>query len=82
MLSYAQGREMLGMVYVFEFSIIEVEGNRIILQTIKQRIETKDLARAHGESMMHNVLFKDQKANVCVIKDQNGTMLCEMRANA
>jgi hypothetical protein len=70
------------MVYVFEFSIIEVDGNRIILQTIKQRIKTKDLARAHGESMMRNVLFKDQKANVCLIKDQNGIMLCEVRANA
>jgi len=69
------------MVYAFEFSI-EVDGNRIIIQTIKQRVKTKDLARAYGESMMRDALFKDQKANVRLIKDQNGTMLCEARANA
>jgi hypothetical protein len=70
------------MVYVLEFLIIELDGNRTLLQTIKHRVKTKDLARAYGEALMQNVLFGDQKANACLIKDQNGTMLCELRADA
>jgi hypothetical protein len=70
------------MVYVLEFLIIELDGNRTLLKTIKHRVKTKDLARAYGEALMQNVLFGDQKANARLIKDQNGTMLCELRANA
>jgi hypothetical protein len=30
--------------------------------------------------MMHNVLFGDQEATVCIIKDQTGNTLGEVRA--
>ena len=68
------------MVYVFEFFTVEPDGNRLLIEIMKHRVKTKDLARAHGESMMHNVLFGDQKATVCIIKDQTGNTLGELRA--
>ena len=68
------------MVYVFEFFTVEPDGNRLLLEITKHRAKTKDLAHAHGQSMMHNVLFGDQKATVCIIKDQTGNTLGEVRA--
>ena len=68
------------MVYVFEFFTIEPDGKRLLLEITKHRAKTKHLAYAHGQSAMHNVLFGDQKATVCIIKDQTGNTLGELRA--
>ena len=68
------------MVYVFEFFTVEPGGNRLLLEITKHRVKTRDLARAHGKSMMRNVVFGDQKATVCIIKDQTGNTLGEMLA--
>ena len=68
------------MVYVFEFFTVEPDGSRLLLEITKHRAKTKDLAHAHGKSIMHNVLFGDQKATVCIIKDQTGNTLGEVRA--
>lgn len=68
------------MVYIFEFFTVEPDGNRLLLEITKHRAKTKELARAHGESLMHNVLFGDQKATMCIIKDQTGNTLGEVRA--
>jgi hypothetical protein len=67
------------MVYVFEFFTVEPDGNRLLLEITKLRAKTRDLARAHGESMMRNVVLGDQKATVCIIKDQTGNTLGEVR---
>ncbi len=68
------------MVYVFEFLAVEPDGNRLLLEITKHRVKTRDLAHAHGQSMMDNVLFGDQKATVCIIKDQTGNTLGEVHA--
>ena len=67
------------MVYVFEFFTVEPDGNRLLLEITKHRAKTKDLAHAHGKSMMGNAAFGDQKATVCIIKDQTGNILGEVR---
>jgi hypothetical protein len=73
-------KQEVSMVYVFEFFTVGPDGNRLPLEITKYRAKTKDLARAHGESMMHNALFGDQKATMCIIKDQTGNTLGEVRA--
>ena len=70
------------MVYMFDFFVVEPAGNRFLLGTTKHRAKTRDLADAYGASMMRNVLFRDQKAAICVIKDQVGHTLREVRADA
>jgi len=73
-------KQEVSMVYVFEFFAVEPDGNRLLLEITKHRAKTRDLAHAHGQSIMHNVLFGDQKATVCTIKDQTGNTLGEVRA--
>jgi hypothetical protein len=73
-------KQEVSMVYVFEFFTVEPDGNRLLLEITKHRSKTKDLARAHGQSMMRNVVLGDQKATVCIIKDQTGNTLGEVRA--
>ncbi len=68
------------MVYVFEFLAFEPDGNRLLIEITKHLVKTRDLAHAHGQSMMDNVLFGDQKATVCIIKDQTGNTLGEVHA--
>jgi hypothetical protein len=70
------------MVYMFEFFKVEPDGDRLLLEITKHRAKTRDLADSYGESMMRNVLFRDQKAAICVIKDQVGHTLREVRADA
>jgi hypothetical protein len=73
-------KQEVSMVYVFEFFTVEPDGNRLLLEITKHRAKTKDLAHAHGDSMMRDVVFGDQKATVCIIKDQTGNTLGEVRA--
>jgi hypothetical protein len=73
-------KQEVSMVYVFEFFTVEPDGNRLLLEITKHRAKTRDLARSHGESMMRDVVLGDQKATVCVIKDQTGNTLGEVRA--
>ena len=54
-------KQEVSMVYVFEFFTVEPDGNRLLLEITKHRAKTKDLAHAHGDSMMRNVVFGDQK---------------------
>ncbi|MEF3366405.1 hypothetical protein V3H18_07645 [Methylocystis sp. 9N] len=70
------------MVYLFEFFAVEATGNRLCLNTTKRRVKTAALADAYGQSMMRDLVFDDQKATVCVIKDQVGHTLREVLANA
>jgi len=70
------------MVYMFEFFTFESDGDRLLLEITKHRAKTGDLADSYGKSMMRNVLFHDQKAGICVIKDQVGHKLREVRADA
>jgi hypothetical protein len=69
------------MVYMFEFFAIEGAGNRLLLNTTKYRVKTGALADTYGKATMHNVAFHDQKASICVIKDQVGHILREVSAD-
>ena len=73
-------KQEVSMVYMFEFFTVEPDGNRLLLEITKHRAKTRNLARAHGEAMMRNVVLGDQKATVCVIKDQTGNTLAEVGA--
>jgi hypothetical protein len=70
------------MVYLFEFFAIGASGTRLSLNATKQRVKTAALADAYGQAMMRDVVFGDQKAAVCVIKDQVGHTLREVLADA
>ncbi len=70
------------MVYVLEFFAIDLDGNRLLLEAVKHCAKSLVLAHAYGESMMRNTLIRDRKATICVIKDQTGHALGEMRANS
>jgi hypothetical protein len=70
------------MVYVFELFEIDLDGNRLLLETTKYRLKGKDLANGHAASMMDNMLFKGKRATLCAIKDQTGSLICEVRAVA
>jgi len=70
------------MVYIFDFFTIDLDGGRHPLETIKYRLKTRDLAHAHGQEMMHNFIFSGKRATACLIKDQTGNILGEVRAKA
>jgi hypothetical protein len=69
------------VVYMFEFFAIEGAGTRLLLNTTKYRVKTGALADAYGKATMRNVAFHDQKASICVIKDQVGHILREVSAD-
>jgi hypothetical protein len=70
------------MVYMFEFFAVEAAGARLLLGASKHRVKTGALADAFGKATMRNVAFHDQKADICVIRDQVGHMLREVPADA
>lgn len=70
------------MVYLFEFFAVDAEGYRVSINTTKHRERTAALADAYAQSIMRNILFRDQRAGVCIIKDQVGHTLREILANA
>lgn len=70
------------MVYLFEFFAVEPSGCRVSINTTKHRERTAALADAYAQSIMRNILFRDQKASVCLIKDQVGQILREVIASA
>jgi len=70
------------MIYVFELFAIDVDGRRLLLKTTKHRVNSKNLALAHGESMMRNLLFNGKRATICAIKNQTGSLIGEVRCQA
>jgi hypothetical protein len=70
------------MVYLFEFFAINAAGQRLSLNATKRRVKTAALADAYGQTMMRDVFYDDQKATICVIKDQVGHTLREVFADA
>jgi hypothetical protein len=70
------------MIYMFEFFAVEPAGSRLLLSASKNRVKTGALADAYGKATMRNVAFHDQKANVCVIRDQVGHILREVLVDA
>ncbi len=70
------------MIYVFEFFSIDATGHRLSLDATKRRVKTAALADAYGQTRMGDVFCDDQRATVCVIKDQVGHTLREVLANA
>jgi len=70
------------LVYMFELFAVQAAGNRLLLNTTKHRVKTGVLADAYGKAMIRELAFSDQKADVCVIKDQVGHTLREVFADA
>jgi hypothetical protein len=70
------------VIFKFEFLSVELDGSRFLLETTKHRLKTRELAHEFGKSMMRDGLFRERKANTCIIKDQSGKTLGEVRLNA
>ncbi len=70
------------MIYVFELFAIDDDGSRLPLETAKYRLKSKDLAHGHAKSMMDNMLFNGKRATLCAIKDQTGSLMGEVHAEA
>ena len=69
------------MVYLLEFLVIEGGGKRVIYQTT-YRAKSVERASHHAKSVMKNVKFQDETAQLCEVKDQMGNILNVVRANA
>jgi len=72
------------VIYLLEFYHHPPENgvNRIQLTTEKRRLKSPDLARAYARGAMENVLFDGKAAHSCRIKDQAGTLICEVKSDA
>src|SRR5271166_4119141 len=70
------------MVWHFEFYRVNSDGTRTGGDRITDTSESIDQAAAQGKSMMENITFGFGKANLCVIKNQNGTPIREVSRDA
>jgi hypothetical protein len=62
------------MVYVFEFFAGAGEDRRS-LDWMTYRAKSVDQARDHAKAFMRNVKVRDEKPDLCVVKDQLGNTL-------
>lgn len=78
MLLSKQGRRWV--IYVPEFfHLLHGDGGRVRLATEKQRIKTKDHAVSYVHAAMENGVFDGLSADGCLIKDQAGALICEVK---
>jgi hypothetical protein len=62
------------VVYVFEFFAVSGEQRRPI-DWVTHRAKTVDQAKDHAKSMLRNVTIRDQRPDLCLVKDQMGNTL-------
>jgi hypothetical protein len=69
------------VIYLLEFyhHPPERSGDRMQLATEKRRLKTANLARTYARGAMENVLFDGKVAHGCCIKDQAGSLICEVK---
>ena len=72
------------MIYLLEFYHRPPErGEGLVkLTTEKRRLKTSDLARSYARGAMEEVLFDGKRAQSCLIKDQAGALICEVKHEA
>ena len=70
------------MVYVFEFRATGSDGTRRVIEIAKHRAKSVSLAEDRVKTIMKNVRFPDGIADNCLIKDQMGHVLSEVRDRA
>jgi hypothetical protein len=62
------------VVYVLEFFAVSGD-ERHVLDRMTHRAKSVDLARDQAKAMLRNVTIRDQKADLCLVKDQMGNTL-------
>jgi hypothetical protein len=70
------------MIWQLEFYCVNSDGTRTGGDRVTDASKSLDQAAAQAESMMENVTFAFGKANLCVIKNQNGTPVREVRRDS
>jgi hypothetical protein len=67
------------MLLQFEFYLDTPEGHRMGGETILYGSSTLDEAIGRAESMLREHTFPFVKANLCLIKSEDGRLICEVR---
>jgi hypothetical protein len=70
------------MLLHFEFYRVRLDGRRIGGETITFGSSTLNLAIGHAQSMLKDRTFSFGKANLCLIKDEDGNIVREVRGAA
>jgi hypothetical protein len=68
------------MLFQFQFYLDTPEGHRMGGDTISYSSTTLDLAVGYAEAMLEEHTFPFGKANLCIIKDEYGHVLREVRS--
>jgi hypothetical protein len=82
MLSFSGSREMSSMVWLLQFYRVNPDGTRTGGYIVNDPSSSVELASAQAKSMMQNIKFPWGRANLCLIKSQYGSLVCEEIANA
>jgi len=69
------------VVYVFEFFAVSGVERRSI-DWMTQRARSVDGAKDRAKSMLRNVKIRDQRPDLCLVKDQLGNTLSEVSAHS
>lgn len=70
------------MAWRLEFYQIDSDGTRTGGQQVVDASESVAAAIAQAQSMMRDAIFTFGRANLCLIKTQNGRVLCEVRSES
>jgi hypothetical protein len=70
------------LVYLFEFRTTSSDGTRRVVEIARHRAKSVSLAEERVKTIMKNVRFPDGIADYCLIKDQMGHVLSEVRDRA
>jgi len=71
------------MFWRLEFYRVEPDGTRTGGDMVNDASSSVELATAQAKSMMQNITFPCcGKADLCLIKSQHGSLVCEVVANA
>lgn len=70
------------LIYVLEFFAEDIEYENCPRFRIKHRAKTLALVEEHARSQIKNVSIGDKKACGCLIKDQLGKLISEVRVES
>ena len=68
------------MLLRFQFYLDSPEGHRLAGETITYSSTTLDLAVGHAEAMLDEHTFSFGKANLCIIRNEHGHIIRELRS--
>jgi hypothetical protein len=76
-------REARCVIYVLEFFHLPQGGEpHTALAIEKRRIKTHDQAVSYARGAIDNVVFDGKRADGCLIKDQMGSLISEVKREA